>query len=90
MPSIAFTVSLAILWCPLRLLSAYSANLYPPGGSRLGDASLQLALSTSSVQEIHAPSAGLHSMARGGVCVETPHAFKQRDVRPPAYCLRSP
>jgi hypothetical protein len=36
MPSIAFTVSLAILWCPLRLLSAYSANLCAADGSRHG------------------------------------------------------
>ncbi len=36
MPSIAFTVSLAILWCPLRLLSAYSANLYAADGGYHG------------------------------------------------------
>jgi len=36
------------------------------------------------------PLHSLHSMARGGVCVETSHAFKPREVRQPASCLRRP
>jgi len=35
-------------------------------------------------------SAALHPQALGGVCVETPHAFKPREVRRPAPRLKRP